>query len=115
MAIDPAPISANPAITISCVFATAPESPAASADGTVSPSDILITMSRTKLHEVRWYSAWGVRAIRFLSPLNVISNIHAPAGLHPSRRDKPAGVPRPQAGSIAHASLQSAWPPKHRQ
>src|SRR5690349_14904773 len=115
MAIDPAPISANPAITIRRVFATAPESPAAKANGTVSPSDIPITMSRTKLPEVKWYSAWGVRAIRFLSPLNVISNIHAPAGLHPARRDKPAFVPLLRAESTAHVSPQSAWQPKHRQ
>src|SRR5437867_6416796 len=43
----PAAISARPATTTSPVLPTAPESPAASANGTVSPSDIPITTSRT--------------------------------------------------------------------
>jgi len=42
--IAPAKISASPAVTTIPVEATVPESPAASANGTVSPSDIPITM-----------------------------------------------------------------------
>lgn len=47
IAIDPAAISARPASTTICEEATAPESPAARAKGTVSPSDSPMTMSRT--------------------------------------------------------------------
>ena len=51
MAIDPAAISANPAVItklVACpVDATAPVIPAASANGTVSPSAIPMTTSRT--------------------------------------------------------------------
>src|SRR5512135_2257104 len=47
MAMAPAAISASPAVTTSELAVTAPESPAASANGTVSPSDIPMTTSRT--------------------------------------------------------------------
>jgi hypothetical protein len=47
MAIDPAAISARPAVITRPLEATAPDSPAASANGTVRPSDMPITMSRT--------------------------------------------------------------------
>src|SRR3954452_20356939 len=63
MAIDPAAISASPPIVISRVFATAPESPAASANGSVNPSDIPITTSRTKFPEVKCCSLCLTRAI----------------------------------------------------
>jgi hypothetical protein len=47
MAIEPAAISARPAVTMIFEAATAPVSPAASANGTVRPSDIPMTTSRT--------------------------------------------------------------------
>src|SRR6266849_2448825 len=64
MAIEPAAISARPPITIRRVCCTAPESPAASAKGTVRPSDIPITVSRTKLPAVKCFSTCGVCGIR---------------------------------------------------
>jgi hypothetical protein len=60
MAMDPAAISANPATTMTCVALIAPESPAARANGTVSPSAMPITMSRTASLEVKWRSMCGV-------------------------------------------------------
>ena len=47
MAIEPAAISARPATTTMLVDCTVPDSPAASANGTVRPSDIPMTISRT--------------------------------------------------------------------
>jgi hypothetical protein len=47
MAIEPAAISAKPAVTTILAAVTAPDKPAARAKGTVNPSDIPITMSRT--------------------------------------------------------------------
>src|SRR3954471_9056183 len=43
-----------------CVEPTVPDSPAASANGTVSPSDIPITMSRTVSPDVKCFSVCGV-------------------------------------------------------
>src|ERR1700745_860821 len=63
MAIDPAAISASPPITISRVELTAPESPAASANGTVSPSAMPMTTSRTNSPAVKGFSMWGVVGI----------------------------------------------------
>src|SRR2546422_11519302 len=60
MGIEPAAIPARPAVTMTAVVATAPESPAASANGTVRPSDIPMTMSRTVLPAVKCFSTWGV-------------------------------------------------------
>src|ERR1041385_3570209 len=60
MAIEPAAISARPAVTTMPACATAPESPAASADGTVSPSDMPITTSRTISLAVKWRSVCRV-------------------------------------------------------
>jgi hypothetical protein len=42
------------------VDATAPESPAARAKGTVNPSDIPMTMSLMVSLPVKWRSTWGV-------------------------------------------------------
>ena len=53
MAMAPAATSARPAVTTMCVEATAPERPAARANGTVSPSDMPITMSRTVSPDVK--------------------------------------------------------------
>src|ERR1035438_4565778 len=60
MAMEPAAISARPATTTRWLLSTAPEIPAASAKGTVSPSDIPITTSRTTLPAVKWRSMCGV-------------------------------------------------------
>src|SRR5271157_5807833 len=56
MAIEPAAISARPAVTTIAVEATAPVNPAASAKGTVSPSDIPMTTSRTAAVAVKCFS-----------------------------------------------------------
>src|SRR5262245_52200926 len=62
MAIAPATISARPAVTITPFSATAPESPAANANGTVRPSARPMTTSRTKSVAVKWRSRWdGIR------------------------------------------------------
>src|ERR1043165_2976396 len=66
MAIEPAAISARPAVTTIDACATAPLSPAASANGTVSPSDIPMTTSRTISLAVKWRSVWRVSGIRAL-------------------------------------------------
>src|SRR5262249_1550457 len=54
MAIAPATISARPAVTITPFSATAPESPAANANGTVRPSARPMTTSRTQSVAVKW-------------------------------------------------------------
>src|SRR5229473_3470342 len=68
MAIEPAAISAKPAVTTSVeacgLVAMAPEIPAARAKGTVRPSDIPITTSRTDSGAVKWCSVWGVAGIQ---------------------------------------------------
>src|SRR5450631_1959641 len=56
MAMDPAAISANPASTTTWGELTAPERPAARAKGTVRPSDMPITMSRTNAVEAKCVS-----------------------------------------------------------
>src|ERR1700692_2299288 len=63
MAIEPAAISARPAVPTMPLEATAPLKPAASANGTVSPSDIPMTTSRTVSLAVKWRSVWIVRGI----------------------------------------------------
>ena len=60
MAIDPAAISARPAVTMMLVGTTAPESPAARANGMVSPSAIPMTTSRMVAPAVKCFSMWGV-------------------------------------------------------
>src|SRR5258708_38727212 len=63
MAIEPAAISAKPPTTIRRVELTAPDRPAASANGTVNPSAMPITTSRTKRPAVKCDSTCGVRGI----------------------------------------------------
>src|ERR1700756_460109 len=63
MAIEPAAISATPPTTISRVELTPPERPAASAKGTVRPSDMPMTTSRTKSPAVKCFSTCGVSGI----------------------------------------------------
>src|SRR6185437_5414536 len=61
MAIDPAAISASPPTITSRVLCNAPDNPAASAKGTVRPSDIPMTTSRTKLLPVKCASVCLMR------------------------------------------------------
>jgi hypothetical protein len=58
----PAAISANPAVTMIPVVSTAPDKPAARANGTVGPSDMPMTMSRTVAVPMKWRSmgGWGI-------------------------------------------------------
>src|SRR5690242_13699825 len=63
MAIDPAATSASPAVIMTAVLSTAPDSPAASANGTVKPSDMPMTISRTVSDAVKCFSIWGVCGI----------------------------------------------------
>src|SRR5258708_739479 len=65
MAIEPAAISAKPATTMIRVVVSAPDNPAASANGTVSPSAIPITISRTNSDAVKCFSTCGVCGIFF--------------------------------------------------
>src|ERR1700722_16083138 len=75
MAMDPAAISARPATTMMRVVVSAPDSPAASAKGTVSPSAMPITMSRTNSEAVKCDSTCGVCGIFFqVSPSEGIAS-----------------------------------------
>src|SRR6266436_1343964 len=65
MAIEPAAIPAKPATTIIRVVVSAPDNPAASANGTVNPSAIPITISRTNSDAVKCFSTCGVCGIFF--------------------------------------------------
>src|SRR5512142_1543601 len=69
MAIDPAAISASPPVMTMAVEWAIPESPAARAKGTVSPSDIPITISLIVSEPVKCFSTCGVCGI-LLSRLN---------------------------------------------
>jgi hypothetical protein len=61
--MEPAAISARPAVTMMLVESTAPDNPAANANGTVNPSDIPITMSLTISDPVKCRSMCGVCGI----------------------------------------------------
>src|SRR5271165_675024 len=75
MAMEPAAISASPATTMMRVVVSAPDNPAASANGTVSPSAIPITISRTNSEAVKCDSTCGVCGIFFqVSPSVRISD-----------------------------------------
>src|SRR5580704_16162361 len=65
MAIDPAAISAKPAVMMMLVASTctAPDRPAASAKGTVRPSAMPMTISRTVSDAVKCFSTCGVTGI----------------------------------------------------
>ena len=56
MAMDPAATSATPAITMMLVAETAPDNPAANANGTVNPSAIPMIASRMKSDDVKCFS-----------------------------------------------------------
>ena len=53
-------ISASPAVMTIPLDATAPDSPAASVNGTVTPSDMLMTTSRTDSDAMKCRSMCGV-------------------------------------------------------
>src|SRR6266508_1852275 len=59
MAIEPAAISASPAVMMMPVASTAPDSPADNANGTVRPSDMPMTTSRTTSDAVKCFSTCG--------------------------------------------------------
>src|SRR5258708_4707863 len=61
MAMQPAATSASPAVTTRWLLATAPEMPAARANGTVSPSDMPMTTSLTTSLAVKCSSTCGRR------------------------------------------------------
>src|ERR1700681_1766607 len=63
--MDPAAISARPATMIMCEASTAPVSPAAKAKGTVRPSAMPITMSRTTSDDWKCFSTCAVRGKEF--------------------------------------------------
>src|SRR5579885_3181382 len=66
--MEPAAISARPAVTMMLVVLTAPESPAARANGTVRPSDMPMTISRTVSPAVKCCSTcgvWGITSAHF--------------------------------------------------
>src|SRR5277367_1057579 len=63
MAMEPAAISARPATTIMRVVVSAPDNPAANAKGTVRPSAIPMTTSRTKSEAVKCDSTCSVCGI----------------------------------------------------
>src|ERR1700722_6938484 len=62
--MEPAAISAKPAVKTMRDEAIAPVRPAASANGTVNPSAMPITMSRTVLLAVKCFSMCGVWGIK---------------------------------------------------
>src|SRR5581483_5183761 len=66
IAMAPAATSASPAVTMMPLDSTAPDRPAASAKGTVRPSDMPITMSRTAAEAVKCFSTCGVCGILLL-------------------------------------------------
>src|SRR5271155_1153163 len=110
MAIDPAAISASPAVTIIpfpfASTAVAPVSPAASANGTVSPSDIPITMSRTASVAVKCFSTCSTDGIFSSFVPGKILAQPARIALHAPRR---ASVPR--AHQLARPAPQEFQPP----
>src|SRR5207245_8865178 len=103
---EPAATSARPPTRIIRVFCTAPKSPAARANGTVSPSDMPITTSRTKLPAVKCFSTCGARGIK--QPPDEISNTPASAEPHAAHRDKPAYSPLHLVGPTWRAYPQYA-------
>src|ERR1700678_4028086 len=86
MAIEPAAISARPARTTTEVATLAPDNPAASAKGTVNPSDIPITTSRTVSLAVKCCSTCA--AVRMLwFRINEIRTTKPPGvDFHPTYR-----------------------------
>src|SRR3954462_6315009 len=89
MAMEPAAISASPAVTTTCEAVIAPERPAARAKGTVRPSLMPMTMSRRRSEPWKWRSTWGVAGMRRGEWLNCARGawlsaraVHAPQPEH---------------------------------
>src|SRR5271165_6901761 len=102
MAIEPAATSARPAVTMIAVVAAAePDNPAASAKGTVSPSDMPITTSRTASVDLRWYSLCGWWAIDY----RITKPPHGPGNAVPARCAAPA------PGCAVSAGTEGGDPP----
>src|SRR5450631_1011890 len=64
MAMAPAATSARPAVTTTLDELTAADRPAASANGTVNPSAIPMTTSRTLSEAVKCFSIWGTAGMQ---------------------------------------------------
>ena len=79
MTIDPAAISASLGVTTIEVESIAPDSPAARAKGTVKPSDVPMTMSRTDLPDVKCCSTCGVNATKVVNVAGREEAAHFPA------------------------------------
>src|SRR5277367_2762971 len=87
MAMEPAAISARPARTTMWEEATAPERPAASANGTVRPSDRPMTTSRTDSEDSKWPSVWESWATSCMAGVYRTVGEKAPFALDRTRRD----------------------------
>src|ERR1043165_2555566 len=97
MAIEPAAISARPAVTTMADELTAPDSPAARAKGTVKPSDMPMTTSLTAAPAVKCCSTWGVCGTADLRNPGAYSENRAEETIDPRhtsgvRVDVPVGV-----------------------
>src|SRR5579884_489094 len=93
MAMEPAAISASPAVTMIAAELTAPDRPAASAKGTVSPSDMPMTISRTVSPAVKCCSTCGVCGMHLSHPyprLPVYAYVMLIVGDHSSTLCTPA-------------------------
>src|SRR5207244_7300284 len=84
MAMEPAAISARPAVTMMAGSEMAPLSPAASANGTVRPSAMPMTMSRTISPEVKWRSTWRVCG---MAPQSTSGGLRAATNVRHQPRD----------------------------
>src|SRR5712691_4140748 len=106
MAIEPAATSARPAVTMIELASRAPVSPAARAKGTVRPSDIPITTSRTTAPAVKCCSTWGVAGIAWPPARRILAAGRAD---RPEERAEPSFVQssrRPHAP--AHVEREGA-------
>ena len=101
MATAPAVTSATPAMQMIDVWLTAPAMPAARAKGTVSPSAIPMTMSRSVSPAVKWSSGWTGRV--FMAASNQARQIGVERCGVAGGKWKPASRPRlPVAGYLGN-------------
>ncbi len=113
MAIDPAAISARPAVMITLEVLTAPDNPAARANGTVNPSDMPMTMSRTVSPAVKCFSTCGDVGILWHPPgLRAAAGHAAATSTHrPDARVRCYGwkytIPRPRRSSPSSAQCST--------
>ncbi len=85
--------------------ATAPVSPAASANGTVRPSDMPITTSRTVSLAVKWCSTWGFGIAAILVDRVSAARARARPGAPISARRRAASTAMRATGN--HSVFQS--------